>query len=184
MVLNILNYENLFTSPPQPSLIEHGLKRTDYHDAFAVRVTPEDAPPLEKLPLLFFHSFPAWFRGLLGLRELIAGWIGLKTAKGFNIEQELATFSAQPGESIALFKVLKTNQEEIMMGENDSHLDFRLSFIAKPKEEQTIEICLATTVMFNNWVGRLYFLPVGPIHRLIVPIILRRMIKRWHQGLV
>ena len=38
---------------------------------------------------------------------------------------------------------------------------------------------VSTIVRFNNWLGRLYFLPVRPIHRLIVPAMLRNGL-RWY----
>lgn len=113
----------------------------------------------------------------MGLRELIAKWIGLKTATGMNIEAQLQNFSGQPGESIALFHVLGRTETEILSGEEDAHLDFRLSFFVYPEEEGVQKIVLSTVVQKHNWLGHLYFFFVKPFHRLIVPIILRRIEK-------
>lgn len=168
-------------SLPTESIIASALPRIDYMDAFALRVPAATAPPLEKLPVLFFYAMPTWFGWLMGLREMIAGWIGLKTAKGINVAEQLQNFTGKPGESVALFQVMAADKVEIMTGENDSHLDFRLSFFAIPKGDE-VEIILATTVKKHNLVGKLYFLPVQPIHRLIVPIVLKRMIKKWQSG--
>ncbi len=165
---------------PHPSLIEGGLNKIDYTDSFAVTLPAEEAPPLQQLPVLFFHAFPRWFGWLIGLRELIAGWIGLKTAKGIDIQAEIDQFQGREGEAIALFKVMRTNEQEIMMGENDQHLDFRLSFF-RIEKEGAVEIVLSTTVEMNNWLGRVYFIPVKPIHRLIVPIIIKRMIRQYQK---
>ncbi len=40
------------------------------------------------------------------------------------------------------------------------------------------KLTISTTAKFNNWFGKLYLLPVKPFHKLIVPIMLRRMIKK------
>jgi len=116
------------------------------------------------------------------IRERIAKMIGLKTGEGADIEKQLKEFKGEVGQSIALFHVLGRSEEEIMVGETDSHLDFRLSYFAIPKNETRTTLHLTTTVKFNNWLGRLYFIPVGPVHRIIVPILLKRMAKellRW-----
>jgi hypothetical protein len=157
---------------PQPSLICSALDHIDYEDTFAVKVPGLVAA--EQMPPLFFKVFPKWFTGLMYLREAIAGLIGLKTGKGIDVKRQLREFKGEIGESIALFHVMDRNDEEILTGENDRHLDFRLSFFARPVGEET-ELLLATTVRYNALLGKLYFLPVRPIHRIIVPIILKRM---------
>ncbi len=171
---------NTYVTPiPEDSLIANAMDQIDYEDNWAgisqVKVDESE------LPVLFFHSFPNWFRALMGLREVIARVIGLKTAHGMDIAKQMREFKGEPGQSIALFHVLDREPGEIMMGENDSHLNFRLSFISREVEQGT-EVMLATTVHFQNRVGRLYFLPVKPIHRLVVPVLLRRMIKKLEQG--
>ena len=39
------------------------------------------------------------------------------------------------------------------------------------------DLTISTTVEFNNWFGRLYFLPVRPFHKIIVPTMLKGIIK-------
>lgn len=160
---------------PPESLIADALDRVDYADTYGIRTNAVVKP--ETLPPLFFQVFPKWFTGLMYLREALAGIIGLKTAKGIDVRQQLLDFTGKEGESIALFHVMGRSEEEILTGENDRHLDFRLSFMARPRPDGT-ELILATTVQFNGWLGRAYFLPVRPIHRLIVPLLLKRMVRR------
>lgn len=164
---------------PTPSLIEGALPRTDYADAYAVTVPGRVSP--EVAAVAFFRSFPAWFTGLMYVRESLASLAGLKTARGMDVEAQLRNFTGRPGESIALFHVLDRSEEEILSGENDRHLDFRLSFFAQPRPEGT-RLILATTVRFNGWPGRAYFLPVRPVHRLAVPVLLKRTARRLQEG--
>ena len=165
---------------PKNSLIEKALPRIDYQDTFAMET---DHPiPVEKLPILFFKSFPKWFMLLMGIREVFGKFVGLKTAHGMDVKKQLQEFKGEVGESIALFHVLGRSNKELMMGENDSHLDFRLSFFSRPKGSKT-EIIMTTTVLFNNWKGRAYFVPVKPFHRAIMPILLKRMYRNWESGM-
>ena len=158
-------------------MIESSLSRNDYWDSFAVEIPLPADKLIEQLPILFFKVIPSWFQYLMYLRESIAKMIGLKTGIGVDVAQQIKDFRGEVGQSIALFHVLGRNETEIIMGENDKHLDFRLAFFAIPSSEITTELHLSTTVQFNNWLGKLYFIPVGPIHRIIVPIILKRIAK-------
>lgn len=162
---------------PASSLIHKSLSPIEYEDAFALKAELKEPISIAELPIVFFDVMPKWFGVLMGIREMIAGWIGLKTAKGIDVQKQRDTFTGKVGESIALFHVHESNESEIVMGENDKHLDFRLSFFKQEIGKET-EIILATTVKFKGWLGHLYFFPVKPFHRLIVPIILKRMVKK------
>ena len=159
------------------SIIYSALGRNDYVDAFAIDVAKDLNIPIEKLMVSFFDVFPSWFMALMHIREAIAKMIGLKTANGIDVREQLDNFKGEVGESIALFHVLGRSETELMSGETDKHLDFRMSFLVKPKKEHQ-QITLATTVQYNGWLGKAYFFFVKPVHRLIVPIILKRIARK------
>ena len=127
----------------------------------------------------FFSSGPEWVGKLFTLRNKIASVFGLKTSGGLsNREQQLATFNCEPGEQLGLFKVFAKNESEVVLGEDDKHLNFRVSLFLEQKESTQKMLTISTTVEFNNWFGRLYFLPVRPFHTLIVPSMLKGIIKK------
>lgn len=164
---------------PENSLIRRSFNPTDYEDNFAIQLHgPVD---LDRLPVLFFKSFPSWFRGLMLLREVLARPFGLKTAHGMDIIKQMREFKGKVGESIAVFQVMGKNETELMMGEDDKHLNFRLSFFTIPNERGT-EVQMATTVKYTSWMGDAYFFLVRPIHRIAMPILLRRMQERINQN--
>lgn len=70
-------------------------------------------------------------------------------------------------------------QNEVILGEDDKHLNFRVSLFLErqPNETTNKNLTVSTTVEFNNWLGRLYFLSVRPFHKLIVPAMLKGIIK-------
>ena len=65
----------------------------------------------------------------------------------------------------------------ILLGEDDRHLDFRLS-VLRQRGGTADWVVVSTVVRFNNWLGRAYFLPVRPLHQLIVPAILRSALRK------
>lgn len=151
-----------------------------YEDAFAIKVPLEYQIRPVGMMKLFFDSIPTWTKVLLGIREALVGLMGLKTAKGIDIAKELANFEGKEGQGIGLFRVLGKTEDELMVGESDKHLDFWLSFIRNTSPD-AFEMKLATAVVFNGWLGRWYFAPVKPLHRLIVPAVLKRMARKLMQ---
>ena len=162
---------------PEDSLIAHAMERIDYQDNYVVQIdTDQEIAPAD-LVKYFFLSFPKWFMALMYTREQIAKWIGLKTAHGMDVKGQLEAFEGKVGQSIALFHVLGSNQREVMLGENDKHLNFRFSFLVYPSGNKQ-EISGATTVKYNGWLGRVYFFFVKPVHRLIMRVMMRKIARR------
>ena len=146
----------------------------DYVDSYSVTLNAKDLT-IEQVGRSFFTSSPAWVDALLILRDKIVGMIGLKTAgDASNREKLLARFKCEVGEQLALFKVFAKNEHEVILGEDDKHLDFRVSlFLDRQKNALTV----STVVKTHNWLGRLYFLPVKPFHKMIVPTMVRGMAR-------
>lgn len=128
----------------------------------------------------FFMSAPKWINSLFAWRNNIAKLFRLKTpGNSGDRQQQLDNFSCEPGERLGLFKVFYKTNNEVVLGEDDRHLDFRVSlYLDQPMDDkEQKKLTISTTVTFNHWFGRLYFLPVRPFHRLIVPTMLKGIIK-------
>ena len=74
------------------------------------------------------------------------------------------------------FRILDKTDNEIIFGKVDKHLNFRSSFLINNNSKDSVKkINLSTVVKFNNMLGRLYFIPVKPFHKLIMRTILIRI---------
>ena len=144
----------------------------DYTDSYSVTLNTKDLT-IEQVGKSFFTSSPAWVDTLLILRDKIVGMIGLKTASNAgNREKLLASFKCEAGEQLALFKVFAKNEHEVILGEDDKHLDFRVSLFL---DRQKNGLIVSTVVKTHNWMGALYLLAVKPFHKLIVPTLVKEM---------
>jgi hypothetical protein len=129
----------------------------------------------------FFTSAPNWTAKLFELRNKIVSVFGLKTPEKIKNSKELLdNFNCEPDEKLGLFTVYHRTENEVILGEDDKHLNFRISLYTEstPNIEGRKNITISTTVQFNNWFGKLYFLPVKPFHKLIVPRMLRGIISQ------
>lgn len=165
-------------SIPEEYLIYSPKEELSFSDNF--RMESEKlayVPEPKDVMIAFFMSFPSSFRFLLHTREFIAKFLGLKTApkseKSSRVEK-LKAFQGNVGDSVAIFDVLEKNKSELLTGQKDAHLDFKLSFLSFPIEKG-VRIELATTVVVNNNLGKMYFSIVKPFHKFFLKRILRKM---------
>ncbi len=157
---------------PAGSLVETAFATNDYADAYAIRLPTGTATDVDAVTRTLFLAGPHWVDRLLDLRNNIVRLIGLKTPpRG---AQKPQTITLQSGSVAGLFHVLARNDDEILLGEDDRHLDFRLSVLIRRRQGVAWAI-VSTVVRFNGLLGRAYFVPVRPFHQRIVPAMLRNM---------
>ncbi|MBT9503242.1 MAG: DUF2867 domain-containing protein [Burkholderiaceae bacterium] len=151
--------------PPRASII--GLYPvTHLADAYAVTLPAGASTHPEQLARFIFSQQPRWVDGLMAIRDAVVGLFGLKTAN---------QLTKADGQRVGIFKVYSSLAQEVVLGEDDSHLDFRLSLLCAPEGaggEQ--RLVLSTVVHCHNLLGRSYILLIAPFHRLIVRSSLRR----------
>ena len=107
----------------------------------------------------------------MNVRDLLVAGFGLKTSA------QLAR--VDPGSKvrrIGIFRIYSTSQHEIVLGEDDRHLDFRLSVlcVASSSPAGPHQLTLSTVVHCHNRLGRLYIVLIAPFHRAVVRSSLRR----------
>jgi len=169
------------TTLPTNSKLNTIHNKYDYVDSFH-GVLNDDKNEFTSVDIgkAFFSSGPKWVGKLFILRNKIVSIFGLKTSGNItNRERQLENFKCEPGEQLGLFKVFAKTENEVILGEDDKHLNFRVSLFLEHQINRTNkkDLIISTTVEFNNWFGRLYFLPVRPFHKLIVPTMLKGIIK-------
>ena len=140
-------------------------------DAFAIALAPGSTPDPEVLARFIFAQQPAWIGRLTKLRDLIVAGFGLKTTK------ELASLgNSSKAQRVGIFNIYSTGKNEIIVGEDDKHLDFRVSVLCsgEPASESGGQLTLSTVVHCHNLLGHAYLFVIAPFHRLVVKASLRR----------
>jgi hypothetical protein len=161
------------------SKLLNDLSTYDYSDSYSRKfnLSQEELTPREVL-LAFFNSPPKWIEVLFELRNKIVSLFGLKVSNGIDQKEELLkNFKCVPGEQMGLFKVFDVTPQEVLLGEDDKHLNFRVSFLIEKLGEEEFQLTLITVVNFNNFFGKLYFFPVKPFHKIIVPTMLKGIVR-------
>lgn len=165
---------------PHNSVLNDTQIQYDYVDSFEGELIDADNKYTSlDIGKAFFKSSPQWVSKLFSLRNRIVSIFGLKTA-GANksADEVLKNFKCEKGEQLGLFKVYVRTENEVILGEDDKHLDFKVSLFLQPdnEAENKKKLTVSTIVVFHNWFGRLYFMPVRFFHKLIVPAMLKAII--------
>lgn len=146
----------------------YSLSSIDFEDCFATINRIDD---LEKVVDLIFRKTPNWVSFLMKFRNFLVRFIGLKTENPTSVNTNF-----EVGSYIGFFQIMSIKPNEIVLGANDSHLNFRALIVQDSTLKYNINV--TTLVEFNNRKGRLYFKVIGPFHKLVV----RRMVKQAYKA--
>jgi len=151
---------------PKGSEVLSFITRIDYEDTFAVALQNKDIA-IEDVYLNVFTHSPKWVNNLLKLRNKIVKLFGIKINVG-----EMKKENLKVGEKTGIFKIYAIYDNELIAGEDEKHLDFRISVL---KNEGILTI--STLVQYNNWFGRLYFFIVKPFHKVVAKSMMKSAVK-------
>jgi hypothetical protein len=160
---------------PVHSEVLTSLKRIDFADAYEA---PLSRPQMGVCDAYWavFGVEPIWVCWLMSLRGHIAIRLGLthpfdtvKASPGL-----VPTF--QLGMRVGPFTVQYASPNELIVGDDDKHLNFRISCLKTMSGERAF-ITISTVVEIHNKLGRFYMFVVKPFHRFIAPFMVRRAVN-------
>ncbi len=140
------------------------LPSADWADRYAVITLNHDATALDLARKMFGRS-PRWVGLLLALRNRIVALFGLKSAE----------LGIDEGTTIGAFPVVSACDDQVVLGFDDNHLNFRIVLDVAAAGLQTRKLAVTTLVERHNLFGRIYIFVITPFHKLIVRTILARM---------
>jgi hypothetical protein len=155
---------------PAESLLANPIRPYSYQDSYAAIVP--DSLSVQDAAWDFFGQAPAWVSALMRLRNRIVSVFGLKTGGSAPVKKA----ELKPGTKVGLFRIYSVSRTEVILGEDDRHLDFRVSVLLAASTEGR-QLIVSTVVRYRNLLGRIYFFFVRPVHQVIVPAMFRRMLS-------
>lgn len=143
------------TAVPATPLLADALPRVDWSDAFAVAAYPGMPTDPQVWADAVFRDPPRWVVALLGVRNALVGLVGIARDDG------------------SAFDSLACTGDEVLLGTDAGHLDFRVSVLREPDR-----VVLSTVVRLHGWRGPAYSAVVRVVHPMIVRAMLTRAARR------
>jgi Protein of unknown function (DUF2867) len=153
---------------PSDSVLVPLYMGTDLLDAFAVHLPAEASDDLEVLARALFERQAGWIRALTWVRDAVMATIGVKSSRA------IGAAGAARGPVIGYFPLLSKSAGEMVVGENDRHLDFRVAILLRTGAAGGRELVVVTVVHCHNRLGRTYLAVIAPFHRAIARANLER----------
>jgi hypothetical protein len=143
------------------------LPGAQFTDAYAMTVTGQSLTAMAAAERAFGRS-PAWIGRLLQVRNVLTAPFGLKPGR-------LELGGAQ--DRVGLFPLLRQSEDQIVLGLDDRHLDFRLLVDVRDLGAGQQSVTATTVVKTHNLLGRAYLAFVLPFHRVIVKTMLAQALR-------
>ncbi|SFE16051.1 DUF2867 domain-containing protein [Paracidovorax konjaci] len=164
---------------PPGTVIASLLPGADFSDAYAI---PDPRPHESALQtwLTLVADTPGWIEGLMGLRNRLVRLAGLRDLgplRGNAAQWLRAPHTCRVGDRVGIFEVRHLSPNEVVMGQDDRHLDVNVSLLrsgpAAPGSAGGT-LSLGTVVHVHNALGHAYMAAVVPFHRRIVRTLMVR----------
>lgn len=159
--------------PPLKSLLQPDLARAYFYDCHEAEVNTSGKSALE----IYLHSFnraPALIDFLMTARNQIVRLFGLKDLGRFtDIDGSRSVASYKVGDKVGIFSILSLSDTEVVLHDDDKHLQAKVSFYKYPDEERRVAV--TTVVHVKNLPGKIYLFFVLPVHKIIAPLMVRRL---------
>ncbi len=144
------------------------IETLDYFDSQRVELA-RDVSPVEAWNLIMADPQPI-LKLAFALRDAIATRFGVSRIGGFSGARQTG---AQVGDHFDFFEVEHSDARALVLTDRDTHLDVMTSITAL---EHSVSI--TSSVQVHNRFGRLYMIPVGVAHKVIVRVMLRRLQRK------
>ena len=139
----------------------------DFSDTFS---TTNHINSIEEITNLIFNTSPNWVNSLFKLRNKIVRLFGLKTGIPDDYNEKYKV-----GGYVKFFKIFLVSDHEVILGADDSHLNFRV--IINNDKSDINNIKVITLVEYNNLMGKIYMGIIKPSHRQIVKIMVKNAFR-------
>jgi hypothetical protein len=165
----------LGTEVPSDSAVHALCAKANYRDAYSI-ATPADCLTALHAYLTVTARTPGWIDFLMRMRNRLVRLLRLKDVGELRGVPGVARAdSLGPGDRVGIFTIRAVCDKEVVLEILDSHLDVVVSVYRS--EGAASRLTLSTLVFYHNWIGRLYMVPVGPMHRIVVRSILGKALQ-------
>lgn len=152
----------------KPHMPHPALPGADWADCYELQIPKSDLTAIAAARSML-SRFPLWVRLLLRLRDVATGPFGLRSTR---------SHQADGLERIGFFPVVSQSDDQIVLGFDDKHLDFRVVIDVREDDQGRRLVDATTLVRRKILLGRIYIALIAPFHRLIVATMLADFGKR------
>ena len=151
---------------PAASALPRHIEAFNYWDSFKVDLGRTELK-MHEIYLGILAYPPEWLKLLLNIRTKAVSVFGIGGPTAFELNHVEIKDSYAVGDKIALWRLYSQDDNEIVAGTNDKHMDFRVS-VLRVREDGVSKVILTTVVNTHNRFGDAYLRLITPFHKFSV----------------
>ncbi|MCJ8311601.1 MAG: DUF2867 domain-containing protein [Saccharospirillaceae bacterium] len=173
------------------SKISHYTTDAYFYDCHKRKIKLGDRTALD-IYLELMQNTPNWINALMRFRNSIVSKLGLKDLGALSdVKDNKTDKQYKVGDQLGIFSIYALSDQEIILEDSDRHLTVKVSFFlcaastTEPAADQSAGqstgqenntlLYTTTVVHVKNWFGKLYMFFVKPVHKIIVPTVLKKL---------
>jgi hypothetical protein len=142
-----------------------------FADAWSVTAAEPNLTALSQF-IKAVRATPKWVETCMKLRNMAVKSVGLKNLGGLaQLEPDKPDSHYKAGDRLGIFTLQEITPDEVLMGDDDKHLKVILSVSCTKQAMGEMLVTVTTVVHVHNLLGKIYMLPVTPMHKLIAPAV-------------
>jgi hypothetical protein len=149
--------------PSGSMLSAEGIEHAYFRDSYRAPLSRRELGIVDVFFAIFAHH-PLWMKLLLIVRNEAASLAGLNAPTASEILHVEFKDRYVVGEKIGVWPIFALNENEVVAGRNNKHMDFRLSVLKVP-DGDGMSVGVSTICTVHNLSGKLYLLFVVPFHK-------------------
>jgi hypothetical protein len=149
--------------PPGSMLNREPMQHAYFRDSYRMSLRRSELGIVDIFLGIFAHH-PLWMKLLLIARNKVSSLIGLDAPTASEILHVEIKDRYAVGEKIGVWPIFWLNEDEIVAGRNNKHMDFRLSVLKVPDGDGA-SVVVSTICSVHNLSGKLYLFFITPFHR-------------------
>lgn len=159
------------TTIPVGTRIADHAKGSYFADAWSVIAAEPDLTALGQF-IKAACATPKWVETCMKLRNIAVQLVGLKNLGGLaDLAPDKAESDYKVGDRLGIFTLIEVTPNEVLLGDDDRHLKVTLSVSCERQSTGQTLVTVTTVVYVHNLLGKIYMLPVTPMHRMIAPAV-------------
>lgn len=140
---------------PSGSMLSRELiERAYFRDSYRAPLSRRELGIVDVFFGIFAHH-PLWMKLLLIVRNKVASLAGLDAPTASEILHVEIKDRYVVGEKIGVWPIFSLSEDEVVIGRNNKHMDFRLSVLKVPDGDRT-SVVVSTICTVHNLTGKLY----------------------------
>ena len=148
---------------PRGSRLYSRLTEAYYCESYEVPLRRSDLK-MHEIYLGVLGHLPWWARASIVVRNFVASFFGLRTQSVASVWKPEVKDHYMPGDRIIRFNLYSLDDDEIVAGVDDKHLDFLVS-VMQVTDYGARKVIVSTLIFTHNLFGKIYLFFVLPLHR-------------------